>query len=531
MLSAWFPASYRAVHCPVRSVVPIQLCAPVANLKSIITTSGPSELAEPLAAALRAQWAYGFPIVPKPGLQLTHGFLHYPAGMQALAAAHMLEVLPGGLLLDPFVGGGTTLVEAIHSGRDVVGADVSPLALFAAGHHTWQATDEQIDSLRSLATRALTGVDPSFTSGGWRRGYDAAPSVDTGDSTDTADGEEDEGATPRPLAGPPSQAAVRGLERGGKGKTTFAMWQPLQAQVESLEEEEGPSAPWRGGGPPMGATATATDTDTDTDTDTETDTATDNDDDDASSAGCSPSASSPPLSPLWFCFAAAQQRAERFRYSSVLESFDATVDSYCEALRALRGATPADSLAAPLVGGSARLFQSDARMLSLASLGLPLCDAVLTSPPYAGVYDYLSHARESRARLGAKGDAPLMGLQGTPSGRDWPADWRSSHEMGARKAMKKLSRGGASVLLEAWDADQRSWLSAMRDNLRVGGRAALLVGDGEAEIDALASTRSAAEAVGLDLIASATIASTAQKSDRKKGRRRPEHVLLLEKRA
>ena len=68
----------------------------------------------------------------------------------------------------------------------------------------------------------------------------------------------------------------------------------------------------------------------------------------------------------------------------------------------------------------------------------------------------------------------------------------------------------------------------MKANLRVGGRAALLVGDGEAEIDALESTASAAEAVGLRLIASATIASTAKRNERKKGRRRPEHVLLLE---
>ena len=131
-----------------------------------------------------------------------------------------------------------------------------------------------------------------------------------------------------------------------------------------------------------------------------------------------------------------------------------------------------------------------------------------TSPPYAGVYDYLSHARESRAKLGAEGPAPLMGLQGTPAGRDWPMDWRSSNEMGARKAMKKFRVPGAYK--EAWDADQRAWLAAAKANLRSGGRAALLVGDGENRIDALESMAAAAEEVGLRLLASATITSTAR---------------------
>ena len=93
------------------------------------------------------------------------------------------------------------------------------------------------------------------------------------------------------------------------------------------------------------------------------------------------------------------------------------------------------------------------RLLRAASLraGLvptpPLPTPPLPPPPLmvrraalvadAGVYDYLSHARATRAQLGAQGDAPLMGLRGTPSGRGWPESWRSEAEMGARKAMRK----------------------------------------------------------------------------------------------
>ena len=142
------------------------------------------------------------------------------------------------------------------------------------------------------------------------------------------------------------------------------------------------------------------------------------------------------------------------------------------------------------------------------------------------MYDYLSHAREVRARLGAQGDASLMGLRGTPEGRAWPAAWRSDREMGARKAMRKTRVPGAFA--EAWDEDQRAWLLAVRRNLRSGGRAALLVGDGESSISALDSTLSAAAAVGLRFLASATITSTAEPRARRKGNRRPEHAILLE---
>ena len=63
-----------------------------------LTLKGSPSLAEPLGAALWAQWSYGFPIVPRQhGPQLTHGFLQYPAGMQPLAAQQLLVLvlLPG----------------------------------------------------------------------------------------------------------------------------------------------------------------------------------------------------------------------------------------------------------------------------------------------------------------------------------------------------------------------------------------------------------------------------------------------------
>ena len=91
-----------------------------------------------------------------------------------------------------------------------------------------------------------------------------------------------------------------------------------------------------------------------------------------------------------------------------------------------------------------------------------------------------------------------------------------------------MSPTPTSSLQKGEYADQRAWLSAARANLRAGGRAALLVGDGESDINALDSTAQAAEDVGLKLLASATIESTAPRGQRKKGKRRPEHILLIE---
>ena len=98
-----------------------------------------------------------------------------------------------------------------------------------------------------------------------------------------------------------------------------------------------------------------------------------------------------------------------------------------------------------------------------------------------------------------------------------------------RQALRRVARGGPLAFAAAWEAEQQGWLAATRANLRRGGRAALMVGDGEAGVDALASTATIAEAVGLRLLASATIASTVHsRGARHKGKRRPEHTLLLE---
>lgn len=165
------------------------------------------------------------------------------------------------------------------------------------------------------------------------------------------------------------------------------------------------------------------------------------------------------LAPLSFCLAAAMQRSERHKLSGnaavdVIGLFRSVAREYVETLRAAPEPDGADG---------ALLLHSDARRLELPSGSV---DALLTSPPYPGVYDYLSVAREARVRLSpgdgrggrrssrapsgrrggggprdppasssteeaAAGSLPrhaqhesrvmrLMGLAAVPSGRDWP---------------------------------------------------------------------------------------------------------------
>jgi DNA methylase len=65
---------------------------------------------------------------------LTHGYYKYPARFSPVFARAAIEAFtePGDLVLDPHVGGGTTLVEALANGREGVGVDISTLAEFVA---------------------------------------------------------------------------------------------------------------------------------------------------------------------------------------------------------------------------------------------------------------------------------------------------------------------------------------------------------------------------------------------------------------
>ena len=63
----------------------------------------------------------------------THRFYTYPAGFSPVFVEAAIQSLSkNDLILDPFMGGGTTLIEALRAERKVVGIDLNPMATFVA---------------------------------------------------------------------------------------------------------------------------------------------------------------------------------------------------------------------------------------------------------------------------------------------------------------------------------------------------------------------------------------------------------------
>ena len=99
--------------------------------------------------------------------QPPHSFYKYPARFSPIFAreAIMAFTLPGDTVLDPFCGGGTSLVEAISTGRKAAGFDISALATFITRTKTSPLTVhdrrhitrwiETIESHESIASKTL----------------------------------------------------------------------------------------------------------------------------------------------------------------------------------------------------------------------------------------------------------------------------------------------------------------------------------------------------------------------------------------
>ncbi len=92
-----------------------------------------------IAGALNAQPVAG----------LTHGYYKYPARFSPPFARAVIKAFssPGDIVLDPFMGGGTTLVEALAAGRHPVGCDISGLAAFLSTVKTTVLHDTDIRML------------------------------------------------------------------------------------------------------------------------------------------------------------------------------------------------------------------------------------------------------------------------------------------------------------------------------------------------------------------------------------------------
>ena len=81
----------------------------------------------------------------KPISGLTHNFYRYPARFSPSFASTAIQLFSkhGDLILDPYVGGGTTVIEAMVAGRRVIGADLNSLAVFVTRVKTTPLTKRE----------------------------------------------------------------------------------------------------------------------------------------------------------------------------------------------------------------------------------------------------------------------------------------------------------------------------------------------------------------------------------------------------
>ena len=96
----------------------------------------------------------------------THGIHTYVAAMIPALARQLIDMYapPGGVVLDPFCGGGAVLVEAVNTGRRAVGRDINHLAVLVSQAKTSQLSARAIrQEARRVMQRAEQYHGPPLT--------------------------------------------------------------------------------------------------------------------------------------------------------------------------------------------------------------------------------------------------------------------------------------------------------------------------------------------------------------------------------
>ena len=106
----------------------------------------------------------------------THNFYKYPACFHPSFSNKVIKSFskPGDTVLDPFVGGGTTAVEAHFLQREMIGIDINPIAIFSTKFKTLKLSKSNIEELDEffndvisirLSTLKKAKVREEFTKG------------------------------------------------------------------------------------------------------------------------------------------------------------------------------------------------------------------------------------------------------------------------------------------------------------------------------------------------------------------------------
>lgn len=91
---------------------------------------------------------------------LTHCHYKYPARFSPkfVAAAIDSLTLPGDTVLDPYMGGGTTIVEALGANRRAIGCDINSLAVFVTQVKTAQLSNRDYAAVLHWALDLIPGL-------------------------------------------------------------------------------------------------------------------------------------------------------------------------------------------------------------------------------------------------------------------------------------------------------------------------------------------------------------------------------------
>lgn len=81
----------------------------------------------------------------------THDFYRYPARFSPSFVGSVIDEFskPGDLVLDPYIGGGTTVVEALTRGRRCIGNDINSLSIFVTRVKTTPLPADSVQTVRS----------------------------------------------------------------------------------------------------------------------------------------------------------------------------------------------------------------------------------------------------------------------------------------------------------------------------------------------------------------------------------------------
>lgn len=96
-------------------------------------------------------------LTAEPVSGLTHNLYRYPARFSPRFAREAILAFsePEDVVLDPFMGGGTTLIEALATGRQPIGADISPLASFVSQVKTTILGEKSLETILEWAENTI----------------------------------------------------------------------------------------------------------------------------------------------------------------------------------------------------------------------------------------------------------------------------------------------------------------------------------------------------------------------------------------